>query len=121
MRSQRPWRVVAGVEARGLTLRLLDPVPLPFLSQPHSTALTSPKRYGNRYEDGSMGRGNELRRMSLPRTPVNKAFSDAAVFGRCHHAECERWLGNQKRRRKETSSYVLRRKQADRAELARST
>jgi hypothetical protein len=32
---------------------------------------------------------------------VNKAFSDAAVFGRCHHAECERWLVNQKRRRKE--------------------
>src|SRR5215204_2200708 len=55
------------------------------------------------------------------RTPVNKAFSDAAVFGRCHHAECERWLVNQKRGQKEASAYVARRKQADRAELARST
>ena len=23
---------------------------------------------------------------------MNKAFSDTVVFGRCHHAECERWL-----------------------------
>src|SRR5215203_3655429 len=50
MRSQRPWRVVADVEARGLIPRLLDPVPLPRLSQHHSTAPPSPKRYGNRYE-----------------------------------------------------------------------
>src|SRR5215204_4528002 len=63
----------------------------------------------------------EVRRIPLPRTLVNKAFSDAAVFGWCHHAERERWLGNQKRRRKETSSYVLRRKQEDRAEPTRST
>src|SRR5215208_2805472 len=61
-----------------------------------------------------------LRKIPLPRTPVNKAFSDAAVFGRCHHAGRGRWLVNQKRRRKETSSYVLRQKQADRAEPARS-
>jgi hypothetical protein len=51
--------------------------------------------------------GYGLHRIPLLRTPVNKAFSDAAVFGRCHHAECERWLVNQKRGRKE-SSYVLR-------------
>jgi hypothetical protein len=51
----------------------------------------------------------------LPRTPVKRAFSDAAAFGRCHHANHECWLINQKRRRKESSSYVLRRKQGDRA------
>jgi hypothetical protein len=62
-----------------------------------------------------------LRKIHHLRTPVNKAFSDAAVFGRCHHAVCERWLVNQKRGRKESSSHVLRRKQADRAELTRST
>src|SRR5215208_5546495 len=57
------------------TLRLITPVlypvPLRLLSQPHTTALTSRKRYGNRYEGGSMGQGNELRRIPLPRTPVN--------------------------------------------------
>src|SRR5215208_607738 len=50
-----------------------------------------------------------------PRTPVKRAFSDAAAFGRCHHANHECSLINQKRRRKESSSYVLRRKQGDRA------
>jgi hypothetical protein len=30
--------------------RLLAPVPLPVLSQPHSTAPPSPKRYDKRYE-----------------------------------------------------------------------
>jgi hypothetical protein len=53
--------------------RLLDPVGLPFLSQHHSTALTSPKRYGNRYEGGSMDRGNEHLRIYLPRTRVKRA------------------------------------------------
>src|SRR5215208_2949351 len=67
-------------------------------------------------QDGGYG----LHKIHLLRTPVNKAFSDAAVFGRCHHAECERWLVNQKRGRKESSSHVLRRKQGDRAEPARS-
>ena len=31
--------------------RLLDSVPLPLVSQPHSTALPSPKRYDKRYEE----------------------------------------------------------------------
>src|SRR5829696_5514124 len=55
----------------GSSYRLLDPVGLPLLSQPHSTALPSPKRYGNRYEDGSMGQGSELRRMPKRRSSQN--------------------------------------------------
>ena len=51
---------------------LLVDVRLPLLSQHHSTALTSPKRYGNRYEGGPMGQGDELRRIHLPRRWVNK-------------------------------------------------
>ena len=35
----------------GSSHRLLDPVLLPLLSQPHSTALPSPKRYDKRYEE----------------------------------------------------------------------
>jgi hypothetical protein len=41
---------------------------------------------------GWPGKGGTLRRISLPCTPVNKPFSDAAVFGWCHYAEYERWL-----------------------------
>src|SRR5215217_953136 len=46
---------------------LLDPVLLPLLSQPHSIALPSPKRYDKRYEDRFLSRGvpncqNSLRR-----------------------------------------------------------
>jgi hypothetical protein len=37
--------------------RLLHPVPLSLLSQPHSTALPSPKRYDKRYEDRFLSRG----------------------------------------------------------------
>src|SRR5215210_897049 len=49
-----------------------------------------------------------LPRITLPRTVVNKAFSDAAVFGRCHHAGRGRWLAHQQRGRKEASFYVGR-------------
>jgi hypothetical protein len=36
---------------------LLDPVPLPLLSQPHSTARPSPNRYDKRYEHRFLSRG----------------------------------------------------------------
>src|SRR5215211_3784068 len=70
-RSKCPCRVDGG-EARVL----IPPVPrsillAPYLSQHHSTALPSPKRYGNRYEDGSMGQGNELRRIPNRRSSQN--------------------------------------------------
>src|SRR5215212_1197814 len=66
--------------------RFLDPVVLPLLSQPHSTALASAKRYDNRYEAEYPRRTSEnslkanfrecpkgeVRRIPIPRTPVNK-------------------------------------------------
>src|SRR5919107_1220198 len=39
--------------------RFLDLVPLPHLSQPHSTALPSPERYDNRYEAEDPGRTSQ--------------------------------------------------------------
>ena len=95
---------------------LLQYLVLAISSKAGPLAIVRPHR-GGPMQDGGYG----LQRIHLPRTSVNKAFSDAAVFGRCHHAECERWLVHQKSRRKESSSYVLRRKQGDRAEPARST
>src|SRR5918993_5879077 len=62
----------------------------------------------------------EVRRISIPRTPVNKAFSDAELFGRCHHAGRGRWLAHHQRGRKEASSYVGTREQGDRADRDRS-
>src|SRR5215216_7487368 len=67
---------------------ILAPVPLPLLSQHHTTALPSPKRYGNRYEREDPGRTSEnalnanfvelrlceVRRIPIPRTPVNKGI-----------------------------------------------
>src|SRR5215203_6761538 len=38
---------------------ILAPVPLPLLSQHHTTALPSPKRYGNCYEREDPGRTSE--------------------------------------------------------------
>src|SRR5215203_899670 len=78
-RSKCPCRVDGG-EARVL----IPPVPrsillAPYLSQHHTTALPSPKRYGNRYEDGSMGQGNELRRIPIPHTSVNKPIMPARM------------------------------------------
>jgi len=40
----------------GLSHRLLDPVPLTLLSQQHSIGRSSPKRYGNRYEQEALER-----------------------------------------------------------------
>src|SRR5215216_3675770 len=52
--------------------RLLDPAPLPLLSQPHCTAPVS-QAIRNALEDRYMKReGNELPRIPIPRTPVNK-------------------------------------------------
>src|SRR5215208_1457878 len=62
-----------------------------------------------------------LPRITLPRTPVNKAFSDAELFGRCHHAGRGRWLARHQRGRKEASSYVGAREQGDRADRDRSS
>src|SRR5215217_5968302 len=62
----------------------------------------------------------EVRRITIPRTPVNKAFSDAELFGRCHHAGRRRWLAHHQRGRKEASSYVGAREQGDRAERDQS-
>src|SRR5215208_641303 len=43
------------VAVRRLIPPILAPVPLSLLSQHHSTALPSPKRYDNRYEDRIVG------------------------------------------------------------------
>src|SRR5215216_5850063 len=59
--------------------RLLDLVFLSLLSQPHSTALPSPKRYGMRCEDRYMKRGgNELPRIPIPRRWVNSSGQDSS-------------------------------------------
>src|SRR5215204_3909825 len=55
--------------------RFLDPVVLPLLSQPHSTALASAKRYDNRYEAEYPRRTSEN---SLTRSPLNTPPSGAA-------------------------------------------
>src|SRR5215208_5068033 len=46
-------------QSGGSSHRFLDPVPLSLLSQHHTTALPSPKRYGNRYEREDPGRTSE--------------------------------------------------------------
>ena len=52
--------------------------------------------------------GYVLLRSSLPRIPVNKAFSDAVVFGRCHHVG-HGMASLPGTRTKGGTSYVLRR------------
>src|SRR5215210_5422596 len=54
---------------RPLTCRLLDPLPLPLPSQPHSTGLTSPKRYDKRYE------GKVLNNIDLHQRPTRTWWS----------------------------------------------
>src|SRR5215203_3128102 len=49
---------------RPLTCRLLDPLPLPLPPQHHSTALPSPKRYDNLYEEKFL---RDIRPHQLPR------------------------------------------------------
>src|SRR5215203_79972 len=82
-RSKCPCRVDGG-EARVL----IPPVPrsillAPYLSQHHSTALPSPKRYDKRYELGCCAnflelRLCEVRRIPLPRTLVNRGNRERA-------------------------------------------
>src|SRR5215207_4869973 len=60
---------------------LLVGVPLPLLSQPHSTALPSPKRYDKRYEDHYLsGRNAELLKIiSYEAKPCMLAFLKSGV------------------------------------------
>src|SRR5215208_4155170 len=53
---------------------LLGLVPLPVLSQPHSTARPSAKRYDNRYEGEDPVRTSE--NSSIPRTRVNTGMKE---------------------------------------------
>src|SRR5215218_6831057 len=55
---QRPSEPCGG-RCGGSSHPILAPVPLPLLSQHHTTALPSPKRYGNRYEREDPGRTSE--------------------------------------------------------------
>src|SRR5918998_6177554 len=62
--------------ARSLIPRLLDPVPLPLLSQHyHSTALSSPKRYGKRYEEEVFNKRSGY----AWRTSENRSFTRSLV------------------------------------------
>src|SRR5215208_2754203 len=69
MQRRRDGHTRLGGQRILLVLRPSLCSPLPVLSQRHSTALPFPKRYEERYEEGMSG---ELRRISLPRTSVNK-------------------------------------------------
>jgi hypothetical protein len=57
--------------------RHLDLVPLSLLSQPHSTALPSPKRYDNRYEQELQ----EVRSMPAPTTHEDMGSTDDVEVG----------------------------------------
>src|SRR5215204_6887259 len=56
--------MLARLRRGGSSHRFLDPALLPLLSQPHSTALPSPKRYDKRYE------GKVLKNIRLYQQPT---------------------------------------------------
>jgi hypothetical protein len=57
--------------------RPLDPLPLSLLSQHHSTALPSTKRYDKRYELGCCANFLELRECELRRIPKRRSSQNS--------------------------------------------
>src|SRR5215211_1785062 len=74
------WRVELGAVRREHSFHgPLNHVLLPLPSRHHSTAAPSPEHYGKRYELGCCANfaespKGEVRRIPLPRTPVNKGI-----------------------------------------------